>query len=188
MLVRDDVSKVRKYLPELFDRDLEMLVSVPVLEEALGVQSVLYKQVSKTFSYLLSKSFLPHGRTLKAILSRRTSIIQRNIDVLLESLLSENLFDVVTEISPTNVPAFFWCCVVVAEKVKFSLRKHNFTHVQTDSKLCISDKSTSEFVEVPHELLEPDSLLLSFSPEFGQDILDIIRSVSNNVGGDFVSV
>lgn len=60
LLVRDYESEIRKNLSELLDGDLEVFMSIPILEETLGIKSVLDQKFSEAFNNFFTESLLSH--------------------------------------------------------------------------------------------------------------------------------
>ena len=67
LLVRHDEAEVVECLPELLGRDLEVLVTIPILEEALGVQSVSCEPVLEGCEDVLHDGSLVMGGILTPV-------------------------------------------------------------------------------------------------------------------------
>jgi hypothetical protein len=115
------VTEEDKDLTELFLRDLEMLMAIPVLEERLGIESVSTDDLSETVKNLLNLSLLVLVSGNASIKSLGSSIIDGFVEVLLKSLLGEDFINVVTEVSPANMFTSLGGLETVADKFKFSV-------------------------------------------------------------------
>jgi len=115
IISRDVVVEEGKNLSELLLGDLEMLVAIPVLEEGLGIESVLADHAGETVKDGLDLRFLILGGSGASVHSMSTGVVEWLVDVLLESLLGEYLIDTVTEVSPADVLASFRSLESVAE-------------------------------------------------------------------------
>jgi len=115
------VAEEDKDLTELFLGHLEMLVAIPVLEEGLGIESVLADHAGETVKDGLDLRFLILGGSGASVHGVSTGVVEWLVDVLLESLLGEYLIDTVTEVSPADVLASFRSLESVAEKGELSV-------------------------------------------------------------------
>lgn len=76
-------------------------------------------------------------------------------------LLGEYLVNRVTEVSPSDVAAFFGSSEVVAKSLELLARKNDLGHVQADAELSLSNVARSKLVKVTEELSNTCSLLLA---------------------------
>lgn len=100
---RDVVVKEGKNLSELLLGDLEMLVAIPVLEEGLGIESLLTDNFCETVENALDSTELISSSTGASVEGHGTGVIEVGINVLFETLLSEDLINTVAEVSPADV-------------------------------------------------------------------------------------
>ena len=68
-----------------------------------------------------------------------------------------------------------------AKQCKLLLRDWSLCHGQTNSELSSGDITGAKPIKVAEELGDADSLLLGESTNTGNDIIDVIRSVSDNL-------
>jgi len=115
------VTEEDKDLTELFLGDLEMLMAIPVLEERLGIESISTDDLSETVKNLLNLSLLVLVSGDASINSLSSSIIDGFIEVLLESLLGEDLINSVAEVSPANMLTSLGGLETLTDKFKFSV-------------------------------------------------------------------
>lgn len=121
LLVAQVVTKEDKDLTELLLGHLEMLVAVPVLEEGLGVESVLADDFSETVEDGLDFVLLVLVGRGASVKSLGAGVVEVGVDVLLESFLSEDLIDSVAEISPADVVTSFRGLEGIADQFEFSV-------------------------------------------------------------------
>jgi len=115
------VSEEDKDLTELLLGHLEMLVAIPVLEEGLGVESVLADHFGETAEDGLDLGRLVLGGGGASVESLGTGVVEWLVDVLLESLLGEDLINTVAEVSPADVLAGLGSLEGAADHVEFSI-------------------------------------------------------------------
>lgn len=82
-----------------------MLVEVKVLEEALGVKSVLSNDILETENDFFNNCALFRGSFTASVHSASANIVKDSIDIFLEPLLGEDLVNVVDKVSPADVLA-----------------------------------------------------------------------------------
>lgn len=121
LVVSEDKSESRQNLSELLGRDFEVLVLVPVLEEALGIESVLNEQVSESLHDISGLSNLLRSGSLVSIESLSAHVVKWNIYALLKALLREDLINLIAEVSPPHVFALFWRLEMITKQLKFSV-------------------------------------------------------------------
>lgn len=121
LLVAQVVTKEDKYLTELLLGHFEMLVAIPVLEEGLGVESVLADDFSETVENGLDFVLLVLVGGGAPVKSMGAGVAEFSVDVLLESLLSEDFIDSVAEVSPADVVSGFRGLEGFADKFEFSV-------------------------------------------------------------------
>ena len=96
-----------------------MVVSILVLEKALGIQSL---SVDKEHELLLDSgnvlgvSLVWH---LLAVEGLGSGVIEGNINRSFKVLFGENLINSVTEFSPFNMASSLWCLEFFSEKFEF---------------------------------------------------------------------
>jgi len=93
---------------ELFWGNLEVVVSIWVLEEALGIKSLSSDEVSELIKNLVDILLIGGVWTFSSIETLGSGSIDLDINGSLEVLLGENFVDAVTEFSPQNMSTFLW--------------------------------------------------------------------------------
>lgn len=96
-----------------------MLVSVPVLEETLCIESVFDEQVSESLNDFVRLRNLELRRSLSSVHRLSSDIVKCDVNILLKSLLGEDLVDSIAEFSPFNMLSFFRRSEMVAEEAEF---------------------------------------------------------------------
>lgn len=115
------VAEEDKDLSELLLGHLEVLVAIPVLEEGLGIESVLADDFGETVKNGLDlRSFISGGGGA-SVESLGSGVVEWLVNVLFESLLGEDLIDGVTEVSPVDVLASFGGLERGAEHLEFGV-------------------------------------------------------------------
>lgn len=181
-LVRHGEAEVGKSLPELLRGHLEVLVAVPVLEEALRVESVALQPVAEAGKDTL------HELALVGVCLRATvegggpHVVERGVDGLLEALLGEDLIDGVAKVPPTDMAALFGSPEVVAELLELGAREHDLGHVEADAELGLGDVTAAQLVEVPEELAHSGPLFLAEHTDAGKHVLNVVGPQLNDVG------
>ena len=107
LLVSHDEAEVVKSLSELLRRHLKVFVAVPVLEEALRVESVSREPVPEGCQHALDNVSLILGGVVAAVEGLSADVIEASVKMLLEVLLGEYFINAVTEIFPADMTAFF---------------------------------------------------------------------------------
>lgn len=90
-------------LLELLGGDLEVIVSILILEEGSSIESLSLDETLEFFTKGCNKSFIISGGLCLTIECLSSAIAYNSLIVLLKSLLGEYLIDVVRELSPFNV-------------------------------------------------------------------------------------
>jgi len=121
LLVAQVVTKEDKDLTELLLGHFEMLVAIPVLEEGLGIESVLTDDFSETVEDGLDFVLLVLVGGGASVKSLGAGVVEVGVNVLLESLLSEDLIDGVAEVSPADVVTSFRGLEGIADKFEFGV-------------------------------------------------------------------
>lgn len=94
-------------LTEDLGGNLEVLVIVMVLEEALGVKSVAAHDFLEANNHIVNTLTFRFGSVFAPIFSFLVSVTQRDVDILFKVLLGEDCIDLVDEFSPANMVASF---------------------------------------------------------------------------------
>jgi hypothetical protein len=81
---------------------------VKVLEEALGIKSVLAHNFLELLNNLLNDGTPLIGGLSTAVVGQGTRVTENGINVLFKFLLGENLIDCVGESFPAHVLSLFW--------------------------------------------------------------------------------
>lgn len=183
-VVRISVSKSEakgsQHLTEDLGRHFEMSVAVKVLEEALGVESVLSHELCEVFGDTF--------HVFKLILSGRGSAVDNidassanfGIQILFKTLLCEGFVNGIAEISPLNVIARLWSLVLLAKILKFRVGDGNLSHVESNSELRGCDVARSQSVEVSEEFTNSDSLLSAGASNASENVIHIVWGVTHN--------
>jgi len=95
-----------------------MSVAVKVLEEALGVESVLPNELGEVLGDTPDVVKLGLGGSRSSIDEVSSCVADFDIKVFLETLLCESLVDGIAEFSPLDVLASLWCFVDLAERLE----------------------------------------------------------------------
>ena len=66
---------------------------------------------------------------------------------------------------------------VIEQQVEFLVREGNLRHIQPLPQLGNSYSAAPQFVEISQELRDSHSLLLRNSPQFGHQVLEVIRLI-----------
>ena len=152
---------------------------IKVLEKALAVKSVLFNNFLESNYDVFNDCALFLACLSSTIVSVCASIVNYCVNLLFESFLCENLVNIIAELPPFNVLSFFWCLEVGSQQIKFGRADDNLSHTESDSKLCVGDKTGPQLIEVSEELVNSDASLLA-NP--GNYIIKVLRIVSNNIG------
>lgn len=98
-----------------------MLVAIPVLEERLGVESILTNDFSETVEDSLDISLLVLGSRSTSIHSVGASVVELLVNVLLEALLGEHFIHSIAEVSPADMLTSLGGLEALTENFKFSV-------------------------------------------------------------------
>ena len=156
-------------------------MSVKVLEETLGVQSVLSHELHELSSDSLNIGSLLWGGLKTVILNLGSCNSHLDVKVLLESLLSENFISIIAELSPLDMVASLWCLVCLSQCLELLVRDWDLGHAQSHSELVRCDEARSELVKVAEELADTDSLLESHLADSGKNVVHISWIVAHNL-------
>ena len=158
-----------------------MLVAIEVLEEALGVESVLPDELCEVVEHPLHVGPLRLRSFGSAIDDVGASVTNFGIQLLFKAFLGENLIDSVDKLSPLNMSAFFGSFESIAKLLKFLSRDGYLGHIETNSELRGGDEARSEPVEVPEELSDSDPLLTAGLSDASEHIFDICWGVADDL-------
>lgn len=95
-------------LTEDLGGDLEASVVVKVLEETLGIKSVLANNFLEVFNNLLNCGALGICGLSTAVVGHGVGVIEANVNGLFELLLGKDVINRVRESFPAHVLTFFW--------------------------------------------------------------------------------
>jgi len=169
-----------KHLSENLLANLVVAMQVEVLEEALGIKSVLadhFLEALHDLADLLSGVITSSD---SSVFRGSVDGIQVDIQFLLEALLGEYFINLVAEISPADMVTCFRGLEVACQHFVFSVRDLAFGHVESNSELTLGDVTASELVEVAEELSDPDSLLFAKLSDASDYIFDILWGVADD--------
>jgi len=119
-----------------------MIVSVHILEETLGIESLPLDQAFKLIAdagHIYLVLIAGWGQSVERLSS---SISQRNVHRLFKVLFGENLIDTVTKVLPFDMGSSLWGLELFANESEFGARKNNLAHIQTDSELGFGNEAT----------------------------------------------
>jgi hypothetical protein len=151
-----------------------VLVTIPVLEETLGVKSVSLKPISKGVNNCRGNGSLSGCRVAPSIEGLCPNVVKYNINSLLKSLLRENLIDGITEVSPSDMAAFLGSSEVFDELVELVARQHDLCHVEADAELGLGDEARAKLVEIAEELSDTGTLLFANGSNTSNNVFNII--------------
>jgi len=168
-------------LAELLGANLEVLMTIKVLEEALSIESLAHNDFLKSGNNMFDTLFVTLACSLAAINTNGSSIIECDINILLQTLLSENFIDNIAEFSPLDVITGLRGTESLEKQIELGGRDDTFGHVETNTELASGNVTRSKFVEVTEEFSNTDALLRAFLTDRGNNIIDIIRLILNDV-------
>lgn len=160
-----------QYLSKDLLRDHLASVSIKVLEEALAVESVLFNDLLESENDIVNDSALFLGGFSATIVGAGSSVIYYSVDLLFETFLSEDLFNVIAEFSPFNVFAFFRCFEFGGQKTELGCADRNLSHIEGDSELSVRNETGSQLVKVSKELFNTDTSLLADGADASDNII-----------------
>ena len=117
----------RKNLLKLLWGDLEVVMSIVILEERLGVESLSNYKFTEVRAEGLHHTLIITVWVDLAVERTSSSIIKNHVDLLLKSLFGKHLVDGVGEIPPSYL-IWHFALVVGAEKVELISTQSNFCH------------------------------------------------------------
>lgn len=94
-------------------------MAVKVLEERLGVQTVLTDHLGETLANVAHNSFFFSGCLTAAVVCAGAGVINASVDVLFELFLGEYFLNMVTEVLPSDVFTFFRCFEMLGQQFEF---------------------------------------------------------------------
>lgn len=106
-------------LLELLLRNLEVVVTIPVLEETLGIEPFFSNNFSETIKDSLHSCLFFTRWSNSSVGCVESCSSNSRVKVLLESLGSEDFIDAVAEILPADVVSSFWGLELSFELLKF---------------------------------------------------------------------
>jgi hypothetical protein len=145
-------TKCVEDLSEDLGADLKVPKRVPILEEALRVKSIFSDNFTEVFDDLLAEVSLSLVGLSPSVNSLCAHLTYLNVEVLLETLLGEDLVDSVGEFPPLDVLTFLWCLEHGLKHVELALRNGALGHGESNSELLGSDEARPESIEVSEEL------------------------------------
>jgi len=84
-------------------------VAIPILEKALGIESIALEPVSESSENILRNFSLGSGSLLSSIDSLSPNIIKLSVNSLFEVLLGEYFINGIAEFFPANMATFLRC-------------------------------------------------------------------------------
>lgn len=128
-----------KDLSEDLGADLEGAERVSILEEGLGIESVLSDDFTELIDDTLDDIVVLSLSISSTVHGLGADITDYNIDVLLKSLSGEDFVNTIRELSPLYVVTFLGGLESLAEEGKLTLRDLALGHSETNSELSGSD-------------------------------------------------
>lgn len=180
LLIGDVDLEQSEDLLELLGRYLEVVVSVMVLEEALGVEPLSDDQGLELVLQVLDVEFISFGWFRSTVVRLGSGIVEGDVHRLLEALLGEDEVHIVTEVPPSHLLVLV-ALEVIAELPELIAAENDLAHVQADSELSLSDESAPEFIKISEEFTDSNSLLFAGLSELGQDIFDVVWHVLDDI-------
>lgn len=104
---------------ELFWGNLEVVVSIWILEEALSIKSLSSNEVSECIKNAADILFIGGIWTFCSVETLGSGSIDLNVNGSLEVFLGENFVDAVTEFSPQNMGTFLWRLESIGKSSEF---------------------------------------------------------------------
>lgn len=171
-------------LAEDLGGDLEVLVVVVILEEALGIESVAAHNFLETANNVIDASLLVVAGIFAPVKGRGNGVTEHDVNVLLEALLGEDAVDSVDKFAPAHVVASLLITSGESgsEELELGVRDGQLGHGKTNSELSIGDETSAELVEITEEFANTNAVLSAHLSETGHNILNILRGVANNLG------
>lgn len=114
----DIYLKKGQNLLELLWRNLEMVMTIMILEEGLSVKSLPLNQIPHYLSHRFSIGQIFSSWTISSIHGLGSGIIQNNINWLLKIFLGENFINFVTEIFPEEEFSSLWSLKVLNQSIE----------------------------------------------------------------------
>ena len=158
-----------------------MTESVSVLEEGLGIETVLSDNFTEVVDYSQDERSLFSGGLTSAIDGVDAHLTDGDIDTLFKTLGGENLVNLVRELSPLDMLAFLGSLESVGEELKLTLGDWTLSHCETDTELGGGDVAGAQSIEIAEELRDTNSLLFAESADASNNIIDIIRCVAHDL-------
>ena len=181
LLLTDLEAESIEHLSKDFGGDFEAAKGISVLEEALGIKSVFSDNLPKVVNNLLAQRSLVIVSLWSSIDSFSADLAHRLVSIPLQTLLSEDFVHSVREFSPLNVSALLRSLESCGQHFKLALRDGHLGHGETDSELGSSDVTRAQSVKVSEELRNADSLLFALLADAGNDIVNIVWSVPDDL-------
>ena len=97
-----------------------MTVAIPILEEALRIESIALEPVSESSENILCNFSLGSGSLLSSIDSLCPNIIKLSVNSLFEVLLGEYFINGIAEFFPANMATFLWGAETLNNLLKLS--------------------------------------------------------------------
>ena len=118
--ITDRDSKQSQDLLELLWRHLEVIVPVLVLEETLCIESLSLNQGLEFILNLFHVLFISRCGPSGSVEGLSSSIVEDNINRLLQVLFREHFIYAVAELLPLDKFSFFWSLEPLAELLELS--------------------------------------------------------------------
>lgn len=171
----------RQDLSEDLGAHLEVVMFVKVLEERLGVKTVLPHNFDETLNNVVDNGLLLLGGLATVVASGGTCVVKSDVDRLFELLLCEDLINVISKVFPAHVFASLGRLEVSGQKFKFVVTNLNLAEVEADSELGVGDVTASKLIEITEEFADSNALHAAGLSDTGANVLNILWCVSNDL-------
>lgn len=168
-------------LSENLGAHLEMIVFVKVLEEGLGIETILSHNFDETLNNVVDNGLLFFGGLATVVASCGTCVVKFDVDRLFELFLCEDLVNVISEVFPAHMFTSFVCLEVSGQKFKFVVTNLNLAEVEADSKLGVGDVTASKLVEITEEFADSNALHAADLSDTGANVLNVLWNISNDL-------
>lgn len=137
-----------------------MVESIVVLEEWFSIESFSDKAFTEVDSDSLNNWVIISIWGSTSIEWLSSNVIKSSINILFKMFFNENFINAIAEILPSELSHFF-ALISFTNHIKFILTQCNFSHVQSNSCLGLSNETTSQFIKISEEFRNSKSVLNS---------------------------
>jgi hypothetical protein len=158
-----------------------VLVPVEVLEETLDIESLPHELLFESVDHLLGHVSLHLCGVGSAVDCLDSGVIEHHVNSFFKAFLGEDFIDEVAEVPPLDMLALLRSLEMVDELLELVARENNLSHVEANPELGLGDEARPEFVKIPEELANSDSLLFARLSDSGNHIVNVVGLVLHNV-------